>query len=142
MPAPTLSDAHYVRIASAFRKDRKKIKATFRGHFPLTKWIGSEGEKPGFLEDLRKAVYAAFLAAFVQGINVIDLADQENRWSIDFSEVVKIWRGGCIIKADVSSTVYFRGYWLTLKCSILPICSRMYSRVPRTGIEIFSTMNE
>ena len=109
MPAPTLSDAHYVRVASAFRKDRKKIKATFGGHFPLTKWNGSEEEKLGFLEDLRKAVYTAFLAAFVQGINVIDSADQENKWSINFSEVVQIWRNGCIIRADVRSTEYSRG---------------------------------
>ena len=108
MPAPTLSDAHYVRVASAFRKDRKKINATFGGHFPLTKWAGSEEEKLGFLEDLRKAVYTAFLAAFVQGINVIDSADQENKWSINFSEVVQIWRNGCIIRADVRSIEYSR----------------------------------
>lgn len=100
VPAPTLSDAHYVRVASAFRKDRKKINATFGGHFPLEKWTGSEEEKPAFLEDLRRAVYTAFLAAFVQGINIIDLADQENKWSINFSEVVQIWRNGCIIRAD------------------------------------------
>ena len=100
MPAPTLSDAHYVRIASAFRKDRKRVKETFGGHFPLEKWTGSESEKKSLLEDLRKAVYAAFLAAFVQGINIIDLADQENKWSINFSEVIQIWRSGCIIKAD------------------------------------------
>ncbi|CAF9938728.1 hypothetical protein IMSHALPRED_001066 [Imshaugia aleurites] len=100
VPAPTLSDAHYVRVASAFRKDRKKVKATFGGHFPLQKWSESEEEKPAFLEDLRKAVYTAFLAAFVQGINIIDLADQENKWSINFPEVIQIWRNGCIIRAD------------------------------------------
>ncbi len=110
MPAPTLSDAHYVRVASAFRKDRKKIKATFGGHFPLEKWTGSEKEKPAFLEDLRKAVYTAFLAAFVQGINIIDLADQENKWSIDFSQVIQIWRNGCIIRADVRSRRIICGF--------------------------------
>ena len=101
MPAPTLSDAHYVRVASAFRKDRKEIKSTFGGHFPLEKWLMREVEKPAVLEDLRKAVYATFLVAFAQGINVIDLADRENKWSVDFAAVVQIWRDGCIIKADV-----------------------------------------
>ena len=52
------------------------------------------------MEDLRKAVYASFLTAFVQGINIIDQADQENKWSINFSEVIQIWRNGCIIRAD------------------------------------------
>lgn len=100
VPAPTLSDAHYVRVASAFRKDRKTVKKTFGGHFPLDKWTGSQQEKPAFLEDLRKAVYITFLAAFVQGIHIIDLADRENKWSISFPEVIQIWRNGCIIKAD------------------------------------------
>ncbi len=97
VPAPTLSDAHNVRIASAFRKDRLKIKKTFGGNFPEEKWTGSAEEKKEFLEDLRKAVYEAFLAAFVQGINIIDQADQENKWSINFLEVIQIWRNGCII---------------------------------------------
>ena len=100
VPAPTLSDAHNIRIASAFRKDRKQVKETFGGHFPIDKWERSAEEKKAFLEDLRKAVYASFLTAFVQGINIIDQADQENRWSIDFAEVIQIWRNGCIIRAD------------------------------------------
>ena len=100
MPAPTLSDAHNVRIASAFRKDRKKIKETFGGHFPIEKWTGTDEEKKAFLEDLRKAVYASFLTAFVQGINIIDQADQENKWCINFSEIIQMWRNGCIIRAN------------------------------------------
>lgn len=100
MPAPTLSDAHNVRIASAFRKDRLKVKKTFGGNFPEEKWTGSAEEKEEFLEDLRKAVYEAFLVASLRGINIIDQADQENKWSIDFSEIIQIWRNGCIIRAD------------------------------------------
>ena len=68
VPAPTLTTAHYIRIASAFRRDRQQIKATFDGHFPLEKWTSSPEERKALLEDLRKAVYVAFLASFVQGI--------------------------------------------------------------------------
>ena len=103
VPAPTLTDAHYVRVESAFRKERKRVKATFGGHFPEDKWTGATEGKEQLLEDLRKAVYAAFLVAFVQGINIIDQADQENKWRIDFSEVIQIWRNGCIIRADYIS---------------------------------------
>ena len=100
VPAPTLTTAHYIRIASAFRRDRKQIKSTFDGHFPPEKWTGSEEERKIYLEDLRKAVYVAFLTSFVQGINIIDQADQENRWMINFPAVVQIWRNGCIIRTD------------------------------------------
>ena len=77
-----------MRVGSALRKDRKKIKVTFGGHFPIEMWTESEVEKPAFLEDLRKAVYTAFLTAFVQGINVVNLANQENKWSNNFSKVI------------------------------------------------------
>ena len=82
------------------RKDREKIKGTFGGHFPIEEWTGSAEEKKIFLEDFRKAVYAAFLTAFVQATNLIDQADQENKRSINFAEVIQIWRNGCIIRAD------------------------------------------
>ncbi|KAL9099764.1 MAG: hypothetical protein Q9163_004782 [Psora crenata] len=100
VPAPTLSDAHYIRIASAFRKDRAKVKETFGGDFSRCSWSSSPEEKKQNLEDLRKAVYCAFLSAFAQGINIIDQADRENKWDIDFAAVVQIWRNGCIIRSD------------------------------------------
>ena len=128
--------------SQSFRKNRKKIKTAFGDHFPLTKRTGSEEENSRFLEDLRKAVYTAFLEAFVQSINFIGSADQENTWRISFSEVIQIWRNGCIIRADVRSTGYSRGWQLILlDCSISPTCSRTISRMSRTQSEIFSTTN-
>ena len=85
---------------SAFRRDRKNVKSAFGSSFPIQNVDLSSEERMEFLEMLRKAVYAAFLTAFVQGINIIDQANRENKWQIDFSIVVQIWRNGCIIKAD------------------------------------------
>ncbi len=60
----------------------------------------TDEEKQAFVEDLRLATYVACLASFVQGMNIIDTADRENKWHIDFSTVLQIWRAGCIIQAD------------------------------------------
>ncbi|KAL8785490.1 MAG: hypothetical protein Q9213_003316 [Squamulea squamosa] len=100
VPAPSLTTAHFIRLASAFRNERKQVKEAFGGQFAVQEWSEAAGEKKGILESLRKAVYAAFLASFVEGISIIDQADQENRWNIDYSAVVQIWRNGCIIRAD------------------------------------------
>jgi len=59
-----------------------------------------EKEKETFIEDLRWAVYTACLASFVQGMCIINAADQQYRWSIDCKTVTQIWRAGCIISAD------------------------------------------
>ncbi|KAI2474719.1 6-phosphogluconate dehydrogenase decarboxylating [Pyrenophora tritici-repentis] len=79
VPAFTLNISHAFRLASA-----------------------SVATK-AFLEDLRKATYAACLASFIQGMNVIAKADQEHKWEIDYSQVWQIWRAGCIIQADYIS---------------------------------------
>jgi 6-phosphogluconate dehydrogenase len=99
IPAPTLTTAHYMRLASAQRGDRRKAKQTFGSDFPVQQ-LSDVGDKAAFLEDLRKAVYVTCLACFVQGLNIIESADKENKWDVDYSQVMQIWRAGCIIQAD------------------------------------------
>lgn len=100
VPAPTLSSAHYLRIESAFRGQREHVKEAFQGSFSALKMDLKHAEKDNFIEDLRKAVYVTCLAAYVQGISIIDAADKLNNWSIDYGNIVRIWRAGCIIQAD------------------------------------------
>lgn len=52
------------------------------------------------IEDLRQAVYCAFLASFVQGMNLLARANSDEGWNVKLSEVVRIWRNGCIIRSD------------------------------------------
>lgn len=99
--APTLSTAHYLRIASAFRGQREKVHKTFS--VPVQKLSILDDQKPAFIEKLRIAVYTACLASFIQGVNVIDAANKENKWNIDYAAVWQIWRAGCIIQADYIS---------------------------------------
>ena len=70
------------------------------GGFPPQKIELDKFEKAQFLESLRKSVYAACLASFIQGLNVIDAANKEHKWEIDYAAVVQIWKAGCIIEAD------------------------------------------
>jgi 6-phosphogluconate dehydrogenase len=98
IPAPTLSSAHFFRLASADRAQRDRAQKAFGGDFPAQKL--DVKDKAEFLEDLRRATYTACLAAYVQGINVIDHKNKDVHWNINFSEVLQIWRAGCIIQAD------------------------------------------
>ncbi len=101
IPAPTLSTAHFLRIVSANRARRERVKATFHGYFlPSKIEVKDDKGKGELIEDLRWAVYTACLASFVQGIGIINAADQQYRWSIDYKTVVQVWRAGCIIRAD------------------------------------------
>lgn len=99
--APTLATAHALRLISADRAQRTHTRETFHGSFPLSKIQPKDGkEKEQLLENLRLAVYSTCLASYVQGMDIIDVADRQNRWQIDYAQVVQIWRAGCIIQAD------------------------------------------
>jgi len=98
--APTLTSAHFIRIASADFAQREHVKSTFRGEWEVQKFNLSDREKKLFLEDLRLAVYSACLASYCQGIDIIDAADREHHWGIDLATVLQIWRAGCIIQSD------------------------------------------
>ncbi|KAF2261213.1 6-phosphogluconate dehydrogenase C-terminal domain-like protein [Lojkania enalia] len=101
IPAFTLSVAHALRLASAFRGDRVKANKITSGGFPSQTLNISD--KDAFIEDLRKATYAACLASYIQGINIITKADEEHKWEINYANIWKIWRAGCIIQADYLS---------------------------------------
>ncbi|PSK60555.1 hypothetical protein B9Z65_705 [Elsinoe australis] len=98
IPAPTLSTAHFLRLASSNRAERRKIHDAFELH-PSPEKL-STSDKKAFLKDLHLAVYASCLCAYVQGLNIINKTNNEHGWNIDFGAVWQIWRGGCIIQAD------------------------------------------
>ena len=98
VPAPTLSTAHYLRIASGDLNQRKKAQKAFGSGFSPRDL--SISDRKSFLERLRLAVYVACLAAYVQGMNIIDKANRHNHFNVNYTELLQIWRAGCIIQAD------------------------------------------
>ncbi|KAL1624350.1 hypothetical protein SLS56_007889 [Neofusicoccum ribis] len=100
IPAPTLTTAHYLRLASADRNQRIRAQQTMGAAFPPQPLSLSGQAKQDFLEALRQATYAAFLTSYIQGVNIIERADRTNHWNIDYAAVLQIWRSGCIIQAD------------------------------------------
>lgn len=101
--APTMTTAHYLRLASAYRGQRENVHKLIDGGFQPQPLEISGKERDAFLEHLRMAVYTSCLASYIQGMNVIEAAEQENKWCIDYQAVWQIWRAGCIIQSDYIS---------------------------------------
>ena len=53
-----------------------------------------------FIEQVRLALYASKIVAYSQGFDEIRAGAAEYNWAIDLGAVAKIWRGGCIIRAQ------------------------------------------
>jgi 6-phosphogluconate dehydrogenase len=48
---------------------------------------------------VRAALYAAKICSYAQGFGLMRLASQEYGYELNFGEIARIWRGGCIIRA-------------------------------------------
>jgi 6-phosphogluconate dehydrogenase len=53
-----------------------------------------------FVEDVRLALFASKIVAYSQGFDEIRAGAAEYDWTIDLGAVSKIWRAGCIIRAQ------------------------------------------
>jgi 6-phosphogluconate dehydrogenase len=54
----------------------------------------------GFEDDVQKALYASKMVAYAQGFDAIIAGALEYGWDIDRGALARIWRGGCIIRAQ------------------------------------------
>ncbi len=94
-PVSGIAEAVFARSISSQASQRAAA-----GNLPAhaTKWEVSD--KKAFVEAVRKALYASKLVAYAQGFDAIRAGAKEYNWQIDLGAVSKIWRGGCIIRAQ------------------------------------------
>ena len=92
--------AHFFRLGSADAARREKVKKGMKGGVKPSKLEMSEQERNSIIKDLQSATYASFLVSYVQGLHIIEKADREQKWEIDFAGILQLWRGGCIIQSD------------------------------------------
>ncbi len=95
VPAPTIAEAVFARCLSAIKDERvfaaKKIKG------PRKKYRGNREQ---FVEAIRKALFASKICSYAQGFALMRAAGQEYGWELNFGSIARIWRGGCIIRAQ------------------------------------------
>ncbi|MFT0848369.1 NADP-dependent phosphogluconate dehydrogenase [Actinomycetaceae bacterium L2_0104] len=81
---------------------------------------------------VRDAYFAARLIAYQQGMSLLATASVERNWGIRLSEVSRIWRAGCIIRAgflDDISAVYRADPECASFTAVEPFRSQMLTRV-------------
>jgi 6-phosphogluconate dehydrogenase len=95
VPAPTVAEAVFARCLSAVKEERVAASRILTGP--------SISEDPENKEDLisaiRDALYCSKICSYAQGFQLMREAQKEYNWTLNFGEIAKIWRGGCIIRA-------------------------------------------
>jgi 6-phosphogluconate dehydrogenase len=95
---PTLAAAVDARVLSAGVALRRRAEQAFRT--PDTGCVSGVS-----VEDLRDALYAAKLASYAQGFALLAAGSAEHAYQTDLSEIARIWKAGCIIRARLLDAV-------------------------------------
>ncbi|MEK9577955.1 MAG: NADP-dependent decarboxylating phosphogluconate dehydrogenase, partial [Aquiluna sp.] len=94
-PVSGIAEAVFARSLSSQAEQRAG-----KPELPASAQSWSVEDKPAFVEAVRRALYASKIVAYAQGFDAIRAGAKEFNWDINLGEVAKIWRGGCIIRAQ------------------------------------------
>ncbi len=96
VPIPAIDAAVAARNISALKAEREQAAALYKkttlvlAHYPKV-----------FTLQLQDALYAAMLLCYAQGIALLRTASVAYDMQIPLPKVMKVWRGGCIIRSSM-----------------------------------------
>ncbi len=93
-PTPTINAAVESRIVSAYKDERVAASKVLIG--PHAKIVG---DPQAVIAAVGNALYAAKICSYAQGFGLLRMASKEYGYNLNYGEIARIWRGGCIIRA-------------------------------------------
>ncbi len=99
VPIPTIDAA----VASRNLSKLKPLRATLALAFTAPNLIVADHN---FINELEQAFYFAMVSAYAQGMHLLTAASANYNYNLQMDEIAKIWRGGCIIRAEFLEDIY------------------------------------
>lgn len=100
--APTIAASLDCRYLSGLKEERENAAAVLK-EAGLGEEVGgfvrSGVDKKRLIDDVRQALYASKICSYAQGMNLLRAKSDEKGWNLNFGELARIWKGGCIIRA-------------------------------------------
>ena len=95
VPVSGIAEAVFARSLSS-KPAQRAAAAQLPG--PIDEWTTVNPDE--FIEDVRLALFASKIVAYSQGFDEIVAGAEQYDWDIHKGDIAKIWRGGCIIRAQ------------------------------------------
>lgn len=90
-----ITESVFSRFLSAMKEERVAASKILNG----PKAAAFDGDKAEFIENVRKALFASKIVSYAQGFAQLRVASDEYGWNLQYGNLAKIWRGGCIIRS-------------------------------------------
>ena len=94
-PVPTISSSLDARVMAANRAERIAASKVLPG--PK---VAAHPDPKQLVDDMRHALYAAKVCSYAQGMNLLKTASATYDWNLQLGKIARIWKGGCIIRAQ------------------------------------------
>jgi 6-phosphogluconate dehydrogenase len=101
VPIPTIAAAIEARFISAMKDERVAASRVIGG----PRKQRTRGDKQKIVSAVHDALYASKICSYAQGMSLIGKGSAEHNWNINLSEMARIWKGGCIIRARFLNSI-------------------------------------
>lgn len=96
-PLSLITESVFARYISTFKEERVAASQVIPGVDYQANL--SEADKKDIIEAVRQALYFSKIVSYAQGFAQMKAASQEYGWTLNYGEIAKIFRAGCIIRA-------------------------------------------
>jgi 6-phosphogluconate dehydrogenase len=101
MPIPTIDMAVAMRDISVYKDERIAAAELYNNNVKK-----NEVDREKFILQLHDALYFATIICYAQGFALLHKASAELDMDVPLTDVVRIWRGGCIIRSALLDNFY------------------------------------
>src|ERR1700753_2384823 len=104
VPLPVIDMAVCMPELPAYKDERTKAATLYKmspSDIPVPKEV--------FIQQVQDALYFGMIISYAQGLAMLHIASKELDMQIPMQEVVKVWRGGCIIRSSLLE-VFFKAF--------------------------------
>ena len=97
VPLPLITESVFARYISTLKEEREVASKELS---PIKVPELSNTEKQALIESVRKGLYFSKIMSYAQGFAQMRVASEEFNWDLNYGEIAKIFRAGCIIRAQ------------------------------------------
>ncbi|MYU94307.1 NADP-dependent phosphogluconate dehydrogenase [Lactobacillus salivarius] len=96
VPQSLITESVYARYISAMKDERVSASQVL----PNPEFDLGDVDKKELVEKIRRALYFSKIMSYAQGFEQLRVASENYNWNLNYGDMAKIWREGCIIRAQ------------------------------------------
>ncbi|SFZ72449.1 NADP-dependent phosphogluconate dehydrogenase [Chitinimonas taiwanensis] len=95
VPLPLITESVFARFISSLKSERIEAAKVLRG--PATR--AAVSDRSAFIEAVRRALFLSKIVSYAQGFEQMRKQSEEMGWNLNYGDIAKIFRAGCIIRS-------------------------------------------